>query len=80
MDEIEFGQVEFREPESEIRPDRDRQFCAIACGEINQSQLPIFVDLDVMRDMEGHARTNTHVELGGVMLAASSWMKTSDHL
>ena len=68
MDGIEFGQVEFREPESELRPDRNRKFAVVGCGEVDQSQLPIFVDLDVMRDMEGHARTNTHVELGGILL------------
>ena len=68
MDGIEFGQVEFREPELELRPDRNRKFAVVACGEVDQRQLPIFVDLDVMRDMEGHARTNTHVELGGVLL------------
>ncbi|MGI9519504.1 MAG: Mov34/MPN/PAD-1 family protein [Pirellulaceae bacterium] len=65
---IEFGQVEYREPESHLRPDHDRQFAVVGCGEIDKSDLPIFVDLDVMRDMEGHGRTNTQVELGGVML------------
>ncbi len=65
---IEFGQVEHREPESHLRPDHDRQFAVVGCGEIDKSDLPIFVNLDVMRDMEGHARTNMHVELGGVLL------------
>ncbi|MDG2015039.1 MAG: Mov34/MPN/PAD-1 family protein [Pirellulaceae bacterium] len=68
MDGIEFGQIEFREPESQLRPDRNRNFSTVACGTIDSNQLPIFVDLDVMRDMEGHARTNTQVELGGVLL------------
>ena len=68
MDGIEFGQVEYREPESQLRPDQNRKFCVVVCGKVNPQQLPVFVDLDVMRDMEGHARTNTHVELGGVLL------------
>ena len=68
MDDIEFGQVEFREPESHLRPDRNRNYATVACGTIAPDQLPIFVDMDVMRDMEGHARTNTQVELGGVLL------------
>ena len=58
MDDIEFGQVEFREPESHLRPDRNRNYATVACGTIAPDQLPIFVDMDVMRDMEGHARTN----------------------
>lgn len=68
MDEIEFGQVEHREPETRLRPDRDQKYATVTCGQTNPQQLPIFVDLDVMRDMEGHARTNTRVELGGVLL------------
>ncbi len=31
-------------------------------------ELPIYVDLDVMRAMEAHASSNTNVELGGVMM------------
>ncbi len=68
MDGIEFGKIEHRGPESAVRPDRNRKYAVVASGKIDQQQLPIFVDLDVMRDMEGHARTNTHVELGGVLL------------
>jgi proteasome lid subunit RPN8/RPN11 len=68
MDGIEFGEVEFRDPEPARRPDRDRRYCVVACGQVEPSQLPVFVDLDVMRDMEGHARSNVHVELGGVLL------------
>ncbi len=65
---IEFGQVEHQRPDRQVRPDRNRQFRVVACGNIDENDLPIFVDLDVMRDMEAHARTNTHVELGGVLL------------
>ena len=65
---IEFGQVNHAEPENELRPDRNAQFASCIVGEIRPSDLPIFVDLDVMRDMEAHSQTNTQVELGGVML------------
>ncbi len=66
--EIQFGDVEQHEPQKAVRPDRDAHFCVAAVGDINPKHLPIFVDLDVMRDMEAHAHTNTRVELGGVML------------
>lgn len=66
--DIHFGQVEQPQPERRRRPDHDRQFESVGCGQMDDVELPIFVDLDVMRDMEGHARTNTQVELGGVLL------------
>ncbi|QEG24641.1 hypothetical protein [Mariniblastus fucicola] len=66
--EIQFGDVEQNEPQKAVRPDRDAHYCIAAVGEIDPDNLPIYVDLDVMRDMEAHAHTNTNVELGGVML------------
>ena len=65
---IEFGQVNHSQPNNELRPDRNAQFATCIVGEIRPADLPIFVDLDVMRDMEAHSVTNTRVELGGVML------------
>ncbi len=65
---IQFGKLEREGPRPRTRPDRDRQFAVVGCGVRDEADLPIFVDLDVMREMEGHARTNTHVELGGVLL------------
>ena len=65
---IEFGQVNHSQPEQELRPDRNAQFAICVVGEIGPNDLPIFVDLDVMRDMEAHSLTDTRVELGGVML------------
>ncbi|MDB2686985.1 Mov34/MPN/PAD-1 family protein, partial [Mariniblastus sp.] len=65
---IEFGQVNHSEPEQELRPDRNAQFATCIVGDIGPNDLPIFVDLDVMRDMEAHSLTDTRVELGGVML------------
>ena len=66
--EIEFGDVQSREAVRRLRPDRDGQFSVVAVGQPHASDLPIFIDLDVMRDMEAHAVTNTDVELGGVLL------------
>lgn len=65
---IQFGDVEHAEPEQALRPDQDAHFVTVPVGEPQSDQLAIFVDLDVMRDMEAHAISNTRVELGGVML------------
>ncbi len=65
---ISFGELEHAQPEKGLRPDQDRHFVVATCGEICEGDLPIFVDLDVLREMEAHAQTNTRVELGGVML------------
>jgi proteasome lid subunit RPN8/RPN11 len=68
MDEILFGEVEETPPQPELRPDRNRHYAVAAWGAPGEKELPIYVDLDVMRDMEAHAQTDTSVELGGVML------------
>jgi proteasome lid subunit RPN8/RPN11 len=66
--EIQFGDLEHSEPQSALRPDQDGHFVVAPVGNVSDDELPIFVDLDVLRDMEAHARSNTRVELGGVML------------
>ena len=66
--DIQFGEVEQHGPSPGIRPDEDASFCVTPVGKIDPDDLLIFVDLDVARDMEAHALTNTSVELGGVML------------
>jgi proteasome lid subunit RPN8/RPN11 len=66
--EIQFGQIEHQQPQPGLRPDQDRHFVVVECGRIEAHDLPIYVELDVMRDMEAHARENQAVELGGVML------------
>ena len=68
MESIQFGDVQEAEPEPELRPDENAQFATRIVGSLTAGELPIFVDLDVMRDMEAHAVSNTRVELGGVML------------
>lgn len=65
---ISFGDVEHAQPQPGLRPDQDAHFSTAVVGEIADDELLIFVDLDVMRDMEAHALSNTRVELGGVML------------
>ncbi|MCH2182284.1 MAG: Mov34/MPN/PAD-1 family protein [Mariniblastus sp.] len=66
--DIQLGPLQQAATEQAIRPDRDRRYLTATCGRFAPDDLPIFVDLDVMRDMEAHARSNTNVELGGVML------------
>jgi proteasome lid subunit RPN8/RPN11 len=66
--EIEFGELEQSEPQNAIRPDRNRHFAVVAVGAPSDDDLPVFVELDALRDMEKHALSDTTVELGGVML------------
>ncbi|MCL4202181.1 MAG: Mov34/MPN/PAD-1 family protein [Pirellulaceae bacterium] len=66
--EIQFGEVEETKRLPRLRPDRNKQLTVVACGSPAPQDLPIFVDLDAMRDMENHARSDTRVELGGVLL------------
>jgi proteasome lid subunit RPN8/RPN11 len=66
--DIQFGEVEETEISRSLRPDRNRHYAVVPCGRPAKKDLPVFVDLDVMRDMEEHAQFDTSVELGGVML------------
>ncbi|MFT5300391.1 MAG: proteasome lid subunit RPN8/RPN11 [Mariniblastus sp.] len=70
--DIQFGDLEEAEPQRDLRPDQDAHFATTMVGEIGDDELLIFVDLDVQRDMEAHALSNTRVELGGVMLGRQS--------
>ena len=67
-DGIQFGDLEEAEPQRELRPDRNLHFAVAPYGRPNEEELPVFIDIDVMRDMETHALSDTSVELGGVML------------
>ncbi len=67
-EEIQFGDVQFDQPDVALRPDQDDHFAIAVCGIAPETDLPIFVDLDVMRDMEAHAQSDKTVELGGVLL------------
>lgn len=67
-DDMQFGDLEESQPEQSLRPDQNRHFAVVAYGKPADRDLPIFVDLDVLLDMEAHAATDKTVELGGVML------------
>jgi proteasome lid subunit RPN8/RPN11 len=67
-DEIQFGELEESIPAQQRRPDQNKLFAVAAVGDPTARDLPIFVDLDVLIDMERHALADTTVELGGVML------------
>lgn len=67
-DEIQFGEVEHAAPHRALRPDENRHYAVAAYGEPEDGDLAIFIDLDVLADMEDHALSNTAVELGGVLL------------
>jgi proteasome lid subunit RPN8/RPN11 len=67
-EDIQFGEVEEAAPKRALRPDGNRHFAVVAYGAAEERDLPIFVDLDVARDMEEHALSDTSVELGGVLL------------
>jgi proteasome lid subunit RPN8/RPN11 len=66
--DIEFGNVEQAPPQTQLRPDRNLHYAVVPVYGPSDRDLPVFVDLDVLRDMESHAQSNRHVELGGVML------------
>ena len=66
--EMQFGDVEETRPQPRLRPDRNKHYATATCGELREDDIPIYVDLDVMLDMEAHALSDTNVELGGVML------------
>ena len=66
--EIQFGDMEQAHYEQHLPPNRNKQYAVAACGRPGAKDLRVFVDLDVARDMETHALSDTHVELGGVLL------------
>lgn len=66
--EIHFGEIEHEPPQIRLRPDRNRHFAVATVYQPGDSDLPIFVDLDVIREMEEHAQSDIRVELGGVLL------------
>jgi proteasome lid subunit RPN8/RPN11 len=70
-DEIQFGEVEEASPQTNLRPDRNKHYAVVEYGSPNDRDLPIFVDLDVLADMEEHALSDTSVELGGVLLGGT---------
>ena len=67
-DGIQFGEVEEVSREKRLRPDQNKHYAIVEYESPREGELPVFVDLDTMRDMESHAVTDTSVELGGVLL------------
>ena len=65
--EISFGDFQQSQPKLGVAPDRNPHFAVAWVGEPTDVW-PIFVDLDVMRELELHAVDNVNVELGGVLL------------
>lgn len=65
---IEFGEVQEATPEKSLRPDRNAHYAVVPYESPVEGDLPIFLDLDVLLDMEQHARSDTSVELGGFLL------------
>ena len=54
-DGIHFGEVEEASPQASLRPDRNKHFAVVEYEAPADRDLPIFVDLDVLHDMEEHA-------------------------
>jgi proteasome lid subunit RPN8/RPN11 len=67
-DEIEFGDVQETEYRVRRRPDRDGHFAVASYGQPRDTDLPIFIDIEVLADIELHSQSDTSVELGGVLL------------
>jgi proteasome lid subunit RPN8/RPN11 len=66
--EIQFGEVQETPCARRRRPDRDRHFAAVDYGSPAETDLPIFIAMEVLADLEDHAQSDTRVELGGVLL------------
>ncbi len=65
---ISFDDVEQPAPRRGLRPDENKHYAVVAYGEPAVGELPVYIDMDVLADMECHALSDTRVELGGVML------------
>lgn len=68
MDDIQFGDVQEAKPETSLRPDRNAHYVVANYEQPADGEIPVFLDLDVMLDMEAHAASDKSVELGGVLL------------
>jgi proteasome lid subunit RPN8/RPN11 len=66
--DIQFGDLEEQAPQPKLRPDQNKHFAVVTYDSPQESELPVYVDVDVLRDMEAHALSDTSVELGGVLL------------
>lgn len=67
-DDIQFGDMEEARPDRMRRPDKNSHFACVPVHRPKEEDLLIYVDVDVMLEMERHALSDTSVELGGVLL------------
>ncbi|QGJ69360.1 Hypothetical protein PBC10988_10340 [Planctomycetales bacterium 10988] len=67
-EEIQFGEMEVERPGTRRRPDRDRHFAVVPYDDPDETELPVFLDLDTLMEIEAHAHEDKSVELGGVLL------------
>jgi len=65
---VHFGAVREATPVARRRPDRDLHYAVSPVGQPAANDLPIFVEVDAWRELIEHARGDTTVELGGVLL------------
>lgn len=65
---ISFGEVEEAQPEVHPRPDQNYHFAVVPVGAVDGQDLPIYIDIDTVLDIESHALVDTDIELGGVLL------------
>jgi len=66
--DIAFGELEELPRDKRLRPDQNRHYAVVPYQLPGETDLPIYVDVDVMRDLEAHAQSNLEAELGGVLL------------
>ncbi len=69
-DDVEFGNVQFSQPDRALRPDQDPHFAVVAVGEPVDEQLPIYVAYETLKAIEKHVSADTSIELGGVLLGS----------
>ncbi len=67
-DDIQFGEIRYREPVRLRRPDRDRQWACVAYEVPGADDLPVFLERGTADAIERHALRDTSVELGGILL------------
>lgn len=67
-DDMQFGDVQEAKPEVSLRPDRNAHYVVANYEHPKEGEVPVFLDFDVMLDMEAHAASDKSVELGGVLL------------
>jgi proteasome lid subunit RPN8/RPN11 len=68
MDDVSFGEIQFSQPDSAVRPDQDPHYAVSKVGQPESDPLAIYVHVEAFRAMDLHASSDESIELGGVML------------